>query len=72
MPIKYLSGSMKIIEEGNIQNKDYELTFKIKTFKGNEKVIFTQVNHLVDVNGNLVKRYGLIYDVTKIKQLLIK
>jgi PAS domain-containing protein len=72
IPPKYLSRSMKIIEEGNNQNIDYELTFKIKTLKGKEKIVFTQVHHLLDINGNLIKRYGLIYDVTKIKQLLIK
>ena len=67
----YLSESLKEIKDKNERNIDYELTFKIITLSGNEKIIFSQVHHLIDIKGNLVKRYGLIYDVTKIKQLLI-
>ena len=58
------------IEHKNSTNSDYEVTFKIKTFKGNFKILFSQVHHLVDSNGQLIKRYGLVYDVTKMKQLL--
>lgn len=63
--------SLKIIEDNNTLNKDYDLTLKITTFKGNEKLVFCQIHHLIDSNGELIKRYGLVYDVTKIKQLMI-
>jgi PAS domain-containing protein len=68
----YLSKSIDTIIEKNNANIDYEIAFMIKTFKGKEKYLFSQVHHLVDFDGKLVKRYGLIYDITKMKNLLIK
>ncbi|MBI9030808.1 PAS domain-containing protein [bacterium] len=68
----HLAPSIDLINERNNNKIDYELTFKIKTLQGNEKIVFSQVHHLVDSEGNLIKRYGLIYDVSKMKQLLIK
>lgn len=67
----FLPDSLKVIIENNKENKDYEITLQIKTFLGNKKIVFSQVHHLVDLNGNLIKRYGLIYDVTKLKKLLL-
>jgi hypothetical protein len=66
-----ISKSLPKIKEYNAHNLDYEITFKIKTFQGSGKIVFSQVHNLVDAEGKLIKRYGLIYDVTKIKQLLI-
>ncbi len=66
-----LAKSLDAITHGNNKNSDYEITIKIKTLAGNEKILFSQVHHLVDQSGKLVKRYGLIYDLTKIKQLLL-
>lgn len=72
IPSSYLTKSLEVMLENNRNNIDYSLAFMIKTFKGNEKYVFSQVHHIVDFDGNLIKRYGLIYDITKMKELLIK
>ncbi len=69
---KYSSKSIEVILENNKTNTDYGLSFKITTFKGNEKYLYSQVHHLLDSEGKLLKRYGLIYDITQMKHLLIK
>lgn len=58
------------IQEMNQINSDYDLVFKIKTYKGQNKYVFSQVHNLLDTQGKLVKRYGLIYDITRIESLL--
>ncbi|OQY39114.1 MAG: hypothetical protein B6226_02465 [Candidatus Cloacimonetes bacterium 4572_65] len=57
---------VKLLQKYSNSESNYTHTFKILTAKNNIKVIHSQVNNVTNSQGVIVKKVGLVFDVSKI------